>query len=239
MTGHGPIDRVIVVVPARNEEELLPRCLSALAAAVAEVPGAAGRSAPVIDVVLVLDRCTDGTAAIAAGWPGIGSISTNSGAVGTARRAGVRHLLPTSDLFTSATWIASTDADSAVPPNWLSAQLAFARNSVDLVLGTVLPDEGLSDSVRERWDAQHRLVEGHGHIHGANLGVRADRYLQAGEFARIDEHEDVRLVAALRGLRVNEIRTELIPVLTSGRLTGRAPAGFAGYLRDQAAEALP
>lgn len=239
MTGHGGVDRVIVVVPARNEEELLPRCLSALAVAVAEVGGMAGQVPPVIDVVVVLDRCSDGTADIASQWPMFASISTNGGAVGVARRAGVRHLLPASDQFTSATWIASTDADSAVPPNWLSVQLAFARNCVDLVLGTVVPDDGLSDRDRQRWHAQHQLVEGHNHVHGANLGVRADRYLQAGEFARVDGHEDVRLVSALRDLRVSEIRTELIPVLTSGRLAGRTPAGFAGYLRDQAAEATP
>ncbi|TFC91078.1 glycosyltransferase family A protein [Cryobacterium sp. TMT3-29-2] len=239
MTGPGGVDRVIVVVPARNEEELLPRCLSALAVAVGEVGGVAVQVPPVIDVVIVLDRCSDGTADVASGWPMFASLSTNGGAVGVARRAGVRHLLPSSDQFTSATWIASTDADSAVPPNWLSAQLAFARNSVDLVLGTVVPDDGLSDGVRQRWDAQHRLVEGHTHIHGANLGVRANRYLQAGGFARVDEHEDVRLVSALRDLRVSEIRTELIPVLTSGRLAGRTPAGFAGYLREQEAEALP
>ncbi|HSP76601.1 MAG TPA: glycosyltransferase family A protein [Cryobacterium sp.] len=235
MTGHSPIARVVVVVPARNEEELLPRCLSALAVAVAEVRGVAGQVPPVIDVVVVLDRCSDGTAAVASDWPMFESVSTNGGAVGVARRAGVRHLLPTSDQFTSATWIASTDADSAVPPNWLSVQLAFARNSVDLVLGTVVPDAGLSDGDRERWNSQHRLVEGHTHIHGANLGIRADRYLHAGEFARVDGQEDVRLVSALRGLRVSEIRTALIPVLTSGRLAGRAPGGFSGYLRDQAA----
>lgn len=238
MTGQVGVDRVIVVVPARNEEELLPRCLSALAVAVGNVGGVSGQVPPVIDVVVVLDRCTDGTAAIAADWPRFASISTNGGAVGVARRAGVRHLLSSPDRFTSTTWIASTDADSAVPPNWLSVQIAFARNSVDLVLGTVVPDDGLSDGARQRWDAQHRLVEGHTHVHGANLGVRADRYRHAGGFARVDEHEDVRLVSALRDLGVSEIRTELIPVLTSGRLTGRTPAGFAGYLRDQEAEAL-
>ena len=233
MTGHSGVDRVIVVVPARNEEELLPRCLSALAVAIGEVGGVAGPVPPVIDVVVVLDRCSDGTAGVVSHWPMFSSISTNGGAVGVARRAGVRHLLPTPDRFTSATWIASTDADSAVPPNWLSVQLGFARNAVDLVLGTVVPDDGLSDGVRERWDAQHRLVEGHTHVHGANLGVRADRYLHAGEFAPVDGQEDVRLVSALRGLRVSEVRTALIPVLTSGRLAGRTPAGFAGYLRDQ------
>ncbi|TFD39678.1 glycosyltransferase family 2 protein [Cryobacterium sp. TMT1-19] len=239
MSGRGAIDRIIVVVPARNEEELLPRCLSALAVAVGEVGGVAGQAPPVIDVVVVLDRCSDGTADVASEWPIFASIQTNGGAVGVARRAGVRHLVPTSDQFTSATWIATTDADSAVPPNWLTVQLAFARNSIDLVLGTVVPDDGLSDGGRERWDAQHRLVEGHTYVHGANLGVRADRYLHAGEFARVDGHEDVRLVSALRSLRVSEIRTELIPVVTSGRLAGRTPEGFAGYLRDQAAEATP
>ncbi|WP_104194715.1 glycosyltransferase family A protein [Cryobacterium sp. M25] len=239
MSGRGAIDRIIVVVPARNEEELLPRCLSALAVAVGEVGGVAGQAPPVIDVVVVLDRCSDGTADVASEWPICASIQTNGGAVGVARRAGVRHLVPTSDQFTSATWIATTDADSAVPPNWLTVQLAFARNSIDLVLGTVVPDDGLSDGGRERWDAQHRLVEGHTYVHGANLGVRADRYLHAGEFARVDGHEDVRLVSALRSLRVSEIRTELIPVVTSGRLAGRTPEGFAGYLRDQAAEATP
>lgn len=227
------IDTVIVVIPARNEEELLPRCLRALSAAIDEVGGALEQAPPAIEVVVVLDRCTDGTASVAARWPAVTGIRTNSGAVGSARRAGVRALLPTPHHFTASTWIATTDADSAVPPNWLTVQLAFARNAVDLVLGTVRPDAGLADSARERWDAQHRLVEGHPHVHGANLGVRADRYLEAGEFAPVDVNEDLLLVEALRGLKASEIRTELIPVLTSGRLTGRTPAGFAGYLRDQ------
>jgi len=237
VTDRGSIDKIVVVVPARNEENLLPRCLAAMTAAVGEVGGVDGQGTPTIDVVVVLDRCSDGTGEVVADWPAFSSISTTGGAVGVARRAGVRHLLPSLNHFTSTTWIATTDADSAVPPNWLTVQLAFARNSMDLVLGTVIPDDGLSDGDRKRWDAQHRLVEGHTHVHGANLGVRADRYRQAGEFARVDAREDVRLVSALRGLRVKEIRTELIPVLTSGRLAGRTPAGFAGYLRDLAAEA--
>ncbi len=238
MTGEGAIEKVVVVIPARNEEELLPRCLTALTAAIREVGeacAAAGEAAPTIVVIIALDRCSDRTADVAADFPAFTSIRTNGGSVGVARRAGVRHLLPRPDQFTAGTWIATTDADSAVPPNWLTVQLAFARNSVDLVLGTVVPDEALSERGRERWAAQHRLVDGHVHVHGANLGVRADRYRQAGGFARVDENEDVRLVSALRGIRVSELRTELIPVLTSGRLTGRTPAGFAGYLRDQSA----
>jgi len=148
---------------------------------------------------------------------------------------GVRSILTSTGDFTGRTWIASTDADSAVPENWLTSQLAFARNDVHLVLGTVEPDECLDGDMRARWAAEQLLVEGHPHVHGANLGVRADRYLAAGEFPGIDADEDIALVAALRGLRVCEIRTARIPVRTSGRLIGRTPGGFAGYLRAQAA----
>jgi hypothetical protein len=55
---------VHVVVPAHDEEELLGACLVSVATAaarlLAEVPGIAVRT------TVVLDRCTDGTAAIAA-----------------------------------------------------------------------------------------------------------------------------------------------------------------------------
>ena len=43
------------------------------------------------------------------------------------------------------------------------------------------------------------------------------------------------LMAALRRLGVRECRTALIPVLTSGRLAGRVPGGFGGYLAGQVA----
>ena len=233
MTGPRPIESVVVVVPARDEQELLPRCLASLTVAIEAVHAAREADPPEVSVVIVLDRCADATGQVAARWAGFASIRTDAGVVGAARRAGIEHALSRSPGALGRTWIASTDADSAVPPNWLTTQLTFARNDVDLVLGTVRPDADASRAATKRWLAEHRLAEGHPHIHGANLGVRADRYLEAGGFARVDAHEDVLLVAALRGLGVREARTALIPVLTSGRLTGRTPDGFAGYLREQ------
>jgi len=60
-----------VVVPARNEELRLPRCLAAIAAA-----GRALRSkdadAPRLRVVVVADSCTDRTREIADQWTGVG-----------------------------------------------------------------------------------------------------------------------------------------------------------------------
>ncbi|MBJ7451033.1 MAG: glycosyltransferase, partial [Blastococcus sp.] len=53
--------RLGVVVPARNEEELLPACLTALRAGIAD-PRLGGIP---VHLVVVADGCTDGTAALA------------------------------------------------------------------------------------------------------------------------------------------------------------------------------
>ena len=185
----------------------------------------------------MLDRCTDDSAAVVAGWPGFSALASEAGSVGSARRAGVAHLLAdrVGGSGPTHTWVATTDADSMVPRRWLAVQLALAAAGTELVLGTVLPDAELSTVERARWHGRHTLVDGHPHLHGANLGVRADRYLAAGGFDDVDTDEDVLLVRALRDLGVQECSTALIPVLTSGRLTGRVPGGFGGYLAGQVA----
>ena len=245
-------DFVTIVVPVRNEEILLPRALAALAVAIDALAVVPQPDRPAVSVLLVLDQCTDFSAQVATHWPDFDRVEIDAGAVGVARRYGVQRALrrlgavsgavsgavfgasasAVGDIEAERIWIASTDADSAVPPNWLIAQLAFARNGVDLVLGTVQPDDDLAAHELVHWESLHTIGEGHPHVHGANLGVRADRYLAAGEFAPVDRDEDVLLVAALRDLGVTEARTALIPVLTSGRRLGRAPAGFAEYLRE-------
>lgn len=227
------IDRLIVVIPARNEESRLPRCLAALADAVQAVRDEFGADTPTISVVVVLDRCTDGSADVVARWPQFRALESEAGSVGSARREGVAHLLTAG--ADGSTWVATTDADSAVPRRWLAVQLALAQAGTELVLGTVLPDEELAVPERARWHDSHTLVDGHPHVHGANLGVRADRYLQANGFSDVDSDEDVLLVAALRSIGARECRTALIPVLTSGRLRGRVPGGFGGYLAGQVA----
>lgn len=238
MTEPQSIHTVVIVIPARNEQDLLPRCLHVLTAAIADLVQAADPAPPIVKVAIVLDDCTDETDTVARHWPQFFRIHTTQANVGAARRAGVRHLLPNAAHYAPATWIATTDADSTVPRNWLTPHLTFARNNIDLVLGTVHPDAVLSTPARQHWHDRHLLVDGHPHIHGANLGVRADQYLAAGEFEQIKQHEDVHLVSALRELHVTEMRTARIPVLTSGRLADRAPSGFADYLRAHA-ETLP
>jgi glycosyltransferase involved in cell wall biosynthesis len=227
------IDRVVVVVPARDEESRLPRCLAALAGSIEALEEEFGADAPAISVVVVLDRCTDGSAGVVAEWPQFQSVECTAGAVGSARREGVAHALAGAD--PEHTWVATTDADSAVPRRWLAVQLALAEAGTELVLGTVLPDAELTVAERAKWHGSHALVDGHPYVHGANLGVRADSYLRARGFSDVDTDEDVLLVSELRWLGVRECRTALIPVLTSGRLAGKVPGGFGGYLADQVA----
>ena len=185
---------------------------------------------------MVDDGSTDATAQIAAGRPGVEVVSSTAGRVGGARRRGIRRLLRccrSAGLSPDQVWIACTDADSAVPQDWLLVQLQHARAGVDLLLGTVRPDPTeLAGGVLAAWRLRHELADGHPHVHGANLGVRGDSYLAAGGFRNVAAHEDVLLADAVRGRGGVVVSTGAGPVLTSGRQHGRTPAGMAHYLRE-------
>jgi glycosyltransferase involved in cell wall biosynthesis len=231
------IAAVAVVVPARDEELLLPGCLDAISVA-------AQRVQVPVTVVVALDRCTDGTADVVAARPGVIAAEADAGVVGTARAAGVgtalSHLAehPVDDV-----WIACTDADSRVPADWLEHQLQLADDGVDLVLGTVdlLGDELPPGAAARWWRDYGRLVEdaSHSHVHGANVGVRASTYVAAGGFAPVSAHEDVllaRAIAQLPGATV--VPSVAVPVATSDRLRGRAPEGVSADLRRLAGPGL-
>jgi glycosyltransferase involved in cell wall biosynthesis len=229
------IDVIGIVVPARNEESRLPRCLAALGAATASMR-AADDSAPRVRVIVVVDGSTDGTLRVARDWPGVEVLSSAAGRVGTARAAGVDHFLRSEAGRATGlerVWISNTDADSAVPADWLSAQLLHARSGVELLLGTVRPDpQELAAGLLAAWRLRHLIADGHPHVHGANLGVRGDTYLAAGGFPDVATQEDVLLSAAVRRSGGRVLSTGSSPVLTSGRTIGRAPGGMASYLRE-------
>jgi GT2 family glycosyltransferase len=227
---------VAVIVPAANEEQRIARCLASLEVAVRQLavrdPGVRAR------VIVALDGCVDATAAICATFPGVSTVTTAGQNVGAARRAGTRAALSHRAGPARELWLASTDADSAVPAGWLTAMVAAAGRGADLVLGTVLPGPDLSPAVRAQWLARHHLRDGHPHVHGANLGIRADAYLALGGWQPLVTGEDAdlaRRAAAAGWLRIS--RTAAIPVVTSVRRAGRAPCGFSSYLRTLSAPA--
>jgi hypothetical protein len=119
-----------------------------------------------------------------------------------------------------------------VAAGWLVQQADALADGAHLLVGAVVPDpDDLDPVVLARWRASHPPGATLGHVHGANLGVRADAYRALGGFDPVPEHEDVRLVARARdrGLRVDA--TTSLPVVTSGRFAGRTPGGYADHLR--------
>lgn len=218
--------RIGVVVPAHDEEALLPGCLDHLDVArrwlARLVPDTETR------VMVVADRCADLTPGIAAGRAGVDLILLDARSVGAARAAGAELLLTGP---AAVDWIASTDADTLVPNHWLTWHLAALRAGYDGLLGTVWPEGAvLSELESAAWLGRHDLSDGHPHIHGANLGVSASAYRAVGGFRPLAVHEDVDLMNRVRSAGYRVLSSGGGRVATSDRLTGKAPGGFAEYL---------
>jgi glycosyltransferase involved in cell wall biosynthesis len=222
------VKRVGIVVPARDEELLLPGCLDALEAAAARV------AVPVL-IVVVLDGCVDGSRAVAAARPSVVVLEIDARNVGVARRVGTAAVLDWAAATPSdEVWIATTDADTVVPSNWLTGQLALAADGWEAVVGTVTVEDWSDHPIATgpRWASGYHAVEHHPHVHGANLGFCAAAYLESGGWPPLAVHEDVALVAALSHRRL--VRTATLPVVTSARRDARAVGGFGDTLSDLA-----
>lgn len=228
------VDLIGVLVPARDEQELLPACLAALAVAAAapELTGVA------VAVVVVADGCTDATVerAVEAGVAVVARPGPQ-GNVGAARHAGALHLLADAArgrVPAERVWLASTDADSQVPADWLALHRTAAEAGLDAVLGTVAVADwsghlpGAAGEFARSYDAWRAGGAGavHPHVHGANLGVRGSTYLGVGGFPPEGADEDRGLVAALLRSGARVLRTPAGPVFTSARRVARARTGF-------------
>jgi len=226
------LTHVHVVVPANNEEALLPRTLRTLHDAVDELR----RARPTITthVTLVLDSCTDGSRDVARLHPEVRAVEVDYRCVGAARAHGVAAATAgVPDSERGRHWLANTDADCAVPTDWLVRQAILADAGVDLVTGTVEPDgDDLDPAVLARWQALHQLRDGHPHVHGANLGLRLSTYVSSGGFRAVPLHEDVGLVEQARVSGDTCLASSALHVRTSGRTRGRAPGGFAHFLSE-------
>ncbi len=232
-----PHDRVLhavgIVVPVHNEEDLLPDALHAL-------EGAIDALSPPIScrVVLVLDSCGDASWTIARCWAAHRSalvVRRECMSVGLARQFGFSVLLagwPEEALAT--VWLATTDADSRVPSDWLMVQVDAYRSGIDLWAGRIELSEESSTVLRwtERYAAERHP------IHGASLGLSAARYAELGGFGGLSSGEDRDLFerAVAAGLRIRHDSKAI--VVTSSRRKGRAPAGFARVLGDLDQEEL-
>ncbi len=227
---------IAVGIPAHNEADRIDRALTSV------VVAAASASLPVT-VVVAADASNDGTAARARRRLRRLPANVRAEVIEVhARRAGVAReaACHAADAWLRAwvghgprRWIATTDADTEVPGNWLDVHRRWARRGADAITGLVRvhPDDDLAPEVRRHLDRElARAGMGHGHIFGANLGVDAGWWQRVGGFPPVAVGEDTLLVDRLRGAGARVIGVTDGMVITSGRLVPRAPRGFGAKL---------
>ncbi len=223
------IRHVVVVVPAHDEAESIGACLRSLHHACGQLAATVSTT-----IVVVADACRDGSADVARAMARSGDLVIEAGhrCAGAARRLGVSAALLEAGTPPTDIWIASTDADTIVPPSWLTAQLTIAEAGVVGVAGTVRIDgEAAGWPLATRFaDSYTVAMDGtHPHVHGANLGVRGDAYLACGGWSPLPTAEDHDLWNRVRR-QGRTLTTTTTCVTTSHRTIGRAPAGFADNL---------
>jgi glycosyltransferase involved in cell wall biosynthesis len=222
---------VCVLIPACNEEKLLPQCLHSVKAALSSLS-----TRVTVDIVVAVDRSTDRTLEIAQKViDGYGVVvCTEAGIVGQARALAARIALERYGGPRYSCWLANTDADSTVPSSWLAEQLHLASDNVEAIAGTVDVDtfDEHGPGVERRFRQTYVIGQdgSHSHVHGANFGVRADAYLRAGGWGGLATAEDHDLWNRLARVGARRVSVARIKVITSGRRLGRAPHGFADAL---------
>ena len=231
------VDHIAVLVPARDEEALLPRCLRSIEIARRALP--AGVTS---DVIVVSDRSLDRTCAIAKELLGASGLATQieAGRVGVARAVAAALAATRFEGAPLRCWLANTDADCEVPHTWLVDQLELAGRGVEGVTGVVDVDDFAEHGplVPARFRSSYLVhADGtHPHVHGANFGVTLDAYTRAGGWAALAHAEDHDLWRRLRDVGAALVADATLVVKTSGRRVGRAPCGFAAALAAHNAE---
>ncbi len=238
---------VAVIIPARDEEDRIGPCLTALA----------GQFSARVTVILVVNNTVDRTSDIAretATYHGLNlrilerTLMTGQG-VGTARRIGCDHALHAMPLLR---YLLTTDADCIVAPDWIARTLAHLE-TVDAVCGKVdlIADEadvingmdrhlatleGTYKELVQKLYARHAPnsadIDGtHGEAAGASLAFSTKAYLAVGGFDPVICGEDRRIVRAFRKMGCNVRHVSDVSVQASCRLTGRAVGGMSEALK--------
>lgn len=238
----GERPRISVVVAARNEERDLPRCLASLEAL--DYPRDR------LELILVDDRSTDGTAAIiaaaAARLPHVRALGTAGIDTHLERKA---RALAHGASHATGDWIFIADADSAVPPRWIDAMLAYAAPDVGLLGGPFIAEGPSFTGILERGVGVFIMgvpfgVSGLGGApiaSGPNMAIRRDVYVAQGglEAVEHDVAEDMALLKLVeraglkcRGGAEPDTTVRVTPVASLVDLLQMQKRWIQGGLRD-------
>ena len=186
-----------------------------------------------VHLVVVADACTDRTAGLARRGRGGGRRDQARSVGAAAGRACGRCSAGPGTSTRAAVWLATTDADTLVPPDWLGQHLRHAAAGWDAVVGTVtVTDWGEHPpGLPPLFHQQYRTGRGtHPHVHGANLGFSAECLPRGGRVPARAHRRGPRPRRALTAAGRRVLRTTEITVVTSARRHARAPHGFSHLL---------
>ncbi len=242
--------RHIIAIPVRDEAQRIAACLEALARQAPRVPTA---------VVLLLNNCTDQTAAIVRALaPALPfpvrldevTLAPERAHAGVARSLAMASAAALAD---ASGVVLTTDADGAAPPDWLARNRAALDAGAEAVMGRAVIDRiearaipralheadarecayaALLDELAARIDPDPADPwPRHTEESGASIAVRVAAYRAVGGLAPIPLGEDRAFAERLRraGRRVRHDPD--VFVVVSGRTEGRAAGGMADTIR--------
>jgi len=227
------VTHVGICLPVHNEEDMLPQALEALSRAMRALTF----SGVECRLAVVLDDCYDHSRSLVHEWTSsktdVSTLVVHSSAhnVGIARQAGCLALIESwSTLDPSEIWLATTDADSQVPTQWLTHQVECASRRIDFWAGRVEISDwsGRLETTSQLWG--NRYYEETAPIHGANIGLNAALFLEVGGFPPLATGEDEALRRAVSQTSSTILHDWRMPVRTSARALARAPLGFSYYI---------
>lgn len=221
VAGPGGELSVSLVVPARNEEKLLPRLLDSLRKT--DLTGVDR-----FELVVINDRSTDGTEAIiedfahSAPWP-VRIVQVPDDPLPGARANPKQRALHYGTMSAASEVFLFTDADCTVGPQWVRQMtVPFRRPELGLLFGTVMPPEKGS-FLRQYQNFDHLFryyytagSAGFGNPTGGfgnNIAVRHAALEAVGGFAalRYSVTEDAELIAEVRDTHRWEVKPTLSP----------------------------
>jgi glycosyltransferase involved in cell wall biosynthesis len=201
---------ISVVIPAYNEEKNIAACLESLVHQTFSEP---------FEVIVVDNASTDKTSEVAQMFSqkiNLRVVREDKKGRGAARWRGFEEA--------QGEIILSTDADCAVPENWIATMVQALRESQSVAVTGNFTVHGLSKyksflftAIQTISATFYKLYFGHWWLNGFNFGIYNEAYKKAGGFdADLNAQEDIDLSIKVHNLGAI-VRVSRSKVLFSGR----------------------